>query len=166
MQMCHDEFWTWYSGVDPAAAYETFKWFLIWVCRMGTAGNRFTAEYLRAANNPASTLLRNLPVIRDFWEQFNEKGLLPMMQRLYAEEQHEREKEWVLEDLQRFLDELNSDGWRCPNCKWNGQELVKECRDCVEEWMMNHETPEPTVLELPDDAFGAGGINGDGDEDQ
>jgi hypothetical protein len=25
---------------------------------------------------------------------------------------------------------------------------------------------EPTVLELTDDAFGGGGINGDGDEDQ
>jgi len=168
MQMCYDEFWTWYSGTeeDPATAYETFKWFLIWVCRIGTAGNRFTAEYLRTANNPASTLLKNLPVIRDFWEQFNEKGLLPMMQRLYAKEQRERERDSVLEDLQRFLDELNADDWRCPNCEWNGHELVKECRDCEEEWMMNHEPPEPTVLELADDALGAGGINGDGDEDQ
>jgi len=168
MQMCYDEFWTWYSGVeeDPATGYEMFKWFLIWVCRMGTAGNHFTAEYLRVAKKPASTLRKNLPTIRDFWEQFNEKGLLPMMQRLHAKEQRERERDSALEDLQRFLDELNADDWRCPNCEWNGQELVKECRDCEEEWMMNHEPPEPTVLELADDAFGAGGINGDGDENQ
>src|ERR1035438_10305612 len=106
MQVCYDEFWTWYNGVeeDPATAYQTFKWFLIWACRMGTAGNRYTAEYLRAANNPASTLRRNLPTIRDYWEQFNEKGLLPMMQRLYAEDQRDREKEAVLEDLYRFMD--------------------------------------------------------------
>jgi hypothetical protein len=165
MQVCYDEFWTWYNGVeeDPATAYQTFKWFLIWACRMGTAGNRYTAEYLRAANNPASTLRRNLPTIRDYWEQFNEKGLLPMMQRLYAEDQRDREKEAVLEDLYRFMDELGADDWRCPNCGWDGDELVKECQDCEEEWMMNHEPLEPTVLELPEDAFGDG--SGFGEEE-
>ena len=167
MQICYDEFWTWNSGAeeDPATAYETFKWFLIWVAawaRPATVSPPSTSAWPKTRRPrcartcpPSATLGR-----------FNEKDLLPMMQRLYAKEQRERERDSVLEDLQRFLDELNADDWRCPNCEWNGQELVKECRDCEEEWMMNHEPPEPTVLELADDAFGAGGINGDGDEDQ
>jgi hypothetical protein len=63
------------------------------------------------------------------------------------------------------LEELNDPDWRCPNCEWLGDELVNPCRDCEEEWMMNHEPPEPTVLELPGDAFDAGwGFTGEESE--
>src|ERR1035438_1903307 len=54
MQICYDEFQSWRSHPEenPREAYSDFKWFLIWCCRQGAAGNSFTAEYLRAASNP------------------------------------------------------------------------------------------------------------------
>jgi hypothetical protein len=158
MQICNDEFQSWRSHPEenPRKAYSDFKWFLIWCCRQGAAGNSFTAEYLRAASNPAATLRKNIPMIQFYWEQFRDKDLLPMMKRLYEKEQQECGDEEAIEDLRRFMEELNDPDWRCPNCEWDGDELVKECRDCEEEWMMNHEPLEPTVLELPEDAFGDG----------
>jgi len=50
------------SGLD----YERFKWFLVWVCRLRDAdganyGNDFTAQNLRAANDPMSSLVKQFP---------------------------------------------------------------------------------------------------------
>lgn len=57
----------WSSQMDSLLAkscldYDRFKWFLVWACRLRDAdganyGNDFSARYLRAAKNPATTLV-------------------------------------------------------------------------------------------------------------
>jgi len=50
------------SGLD----YERFKWFLVWLTRLRDSnganyGNEFTAQNLRAANDPMSSLVKQFP---------------------------------------------------------------------------------------------------------
>lgn len=97
------------SGLD----YERFKWFLVWVCRLRDAdganyGNDFTAQNLRVANDPMSSLVKQFP--KTYFEIFlpmAEKGIPMLMEKRQREDDERVEKQQPEpENRVRFVDIL------------------------------------------------------------
>jgi len=100
------------SGLD----YERFKWFLVWVCRLRDSnganyGNDFTAQNLRAANDPMSSLVKQFP--KTYFEIFlpraDKRIPLLMEKREREDEQRAARQKPEPEKRVRFVDILVAD---------------------------------------------------------
>lgn len=111
------------SGFD----YEEFRLFLIWACRDDEFGNDWTAENLRLAKDPASSLERQFETtLKVFKAKHRVVELL----------KEKREEEDLDAKLYAPLNLV------CPYCDYGPDgERVKWCDDCWQDWNQ------------PDDAF-------------
>jgi hypothetical protein len=100
------------SGLD----YERFKWFLVWVCRLRDAdganyGNDFTAQNLRAANDPMSSLVKQFP--KTYFEIFLPRAdkRIPLLMEKREREESEKpsRQEPEPEKRVRFVDIVVAD---------------------------------------------------------
>jgi hypothetical protein len=100
------------SGLD----YERFKWFLVWVCRLRDAdganyGNDFTAQNLRVANDPMSSLVKQFP--KTYFEIFMptaDKSIPTLMEKRQREDEEKAAKQQPEpENRVRFVDILVAD---------------------------------------------------------
>src|SRR5579863_1505220 len=101
-------------------AYEEFRLFLIWACRDDEFGNRWTAENLRVAKDPAASLERQFEMTL---KVFNAK------QRVVELLKEKREAEDLEAKLHAPLNLV------CPYCDYDAVgERVKWCDDCWQDW--------------------------------